>query len=126
MKDGDTLTLITPIGIEFRVEVVESRDALRKGLSGRQSLPRGTGLFFVFGYGGPKSMWMKDMRFPLDIVWLDELYRIVHISYDNKPCGSEGECPSIPSYVPAAYAIELNAGDADVLRLYKGHTLQRR
>lgn len=117
--------MITPIGIEFPVEVVVTPDALRRGLSGRPSLPRGSGMLFVFGYGGSKSMWMKDMYFPLDIVWLDELFRIVHISYDNPPCGPN-ECVTIPSYVPAAYAIELNAGDADMLRLYKGHTLQRR
>jgi hypothetical protein len=59
------------------------------------------------------SMWMPDMKFPLDIVWLDETLSVINISYDCAPCPSTDECPSISSVWPCKYAIEMNAGETE-------------
>ena len=42
-----------------------------QGLSGRPNLAAGTGMLFVFEQAGSYAFWMKDMRFPLDMVWID-------------------------------------------------------
>jgi len=109
-KDGDTYYLrIGLSGPVIQVDTVVSPAALVKGLSDRPSMPKGTGLLFVFPELALQSMWMKGMRFPLDVVWLDENLEVSHINYGAAPCI---ECPSYSSTYKAAYAIELNAGDA--------------
>lgn len=63
---------------------------------------------------------MPDMRFPLDIVWLDETLTVSHITYNAPPCSSRDNCPSYPSGPKAQYAIELTAGQAAALGLRVG------
>ena len=110
-KDGDNYTL--KIGkTRFPVETVVSPAALQQGLSGRKSLPQGTGMLFIFATIKKQSMWMPDMEFPLDIVWLDENLSVVHITYGALPCVSRNDCPSYSSTYSAKYAIEMNSGDA--------------
>jgi len=111
-KDGDTyyLRVGPPSSPVIQVDTVVSPAALVKGLSDRPSMPKGTGLLFVFPGLALQSMWMKGMRFPLDVVWLDENLEVSHINYGAVPCTAQ--CPSYSSTYKAAYAIELNAGDA--------------
>src|SRR5581483_7593288 len=54
----------------FNVEMATTPAEQACGLSGREGLADGTGMFFVFGSGGMQSFWMKDMKFPIDIVWI--------------------------------------------------------
>ncbi len=86
-------------------------------------MPRGTGLLFVFPELAVQSMWMKEMRFPLDVVWLDENLEVSHINYGAPPCDSP-PCPSYSSHYKAAYAIELNAGDAEAYGFRVGVALK--
>lgn len=57
---------------ETRINVeIADTDALReRGLSGRESLGEKDGMLFVFPEKGTYGFWMKDMRFPIDIVWI--------------------------------------------------------
>ena len=71
-----------------------------------------------------QSMWMPDMQFPLDIVWLDEQLVVVHRTLGAPPCASKAECSSYSSKFRIKYAIELNAGDADALGLDVGTVLR--
>ena len=125
MKDGDTLVFRTPSGKRFTTELVQSRYATKKGLMYRDGLPSKTGMFFLFtDPPHRRGMWMNNMRFPLDIVWLDGALKIVSIRKDVQPCISAAECPSISSIYKAQHAIELTAGDADALGLSPGDTLR--
>jgi len=54
------------------------------------------------------------MKFPLDIIWLDETLTVVHINYDCKPCKSRSDCTNYSSVYQVKYAIEIKADDADV------------
>ena len=110
-KDGDTYTLL--VGTKtFQVECVVSPEALKKGLSGRKSLREGTGMLFLFPELKEHTMWMPDMKFPLDVIWLDEQFSIVHISYGLRPCEPDQTCPSTSSIYSTKYAIEVVAGQA--------------
>ena len=125
MKDGDLLRLRTPSGQHFNAELALSSAATKKGLMFRDSLPSPNGMFFL--YTDPpkrRSMWMNNMRFPLDIVWLDGSLTIVSIRYNCQPCISENQCPRISSIRRAQHAIELTAGDADELGLEVGQILK--
>jgi len=125
MKDGDKLVFRTPSGKRFTTELVETSAALKKGLMYRNGLPPRQGMFFLFNEPPQRrSMWMNNMRFPLDIVWLDGSLRIVSIRKDVQPCITSAECPNISSIYKAQHAIELAAGDADALGLEVGDSLK--
>lgn len=125
MKDGDILHIRTSDGGTFKTELVVSEPLMKRGLMFRDGLPPRTGMFFL--YTDPakrRSMWMNNMRFPLDIIWLDASLTIVSIRYNCQPCVSEAKCPLISSIRKAQHAIELTAGDADEIGLKIGQTLK--
>ncbi len=78
-----------------------------KGLSGTPFLPDKVVKLFAFGAAGEQSIWMKNMNYPLDIIWLDKEGIIVHIEKDISP---ETYPDSFSSPAPAWYVIEANAG----------------
>ena len=89
------------------VEIADTPVAQRQGLSGRSHLPVGHGLLFIFDKEGRHGIWMKDMLFPIDIVWLDGNGREVHQEKEVRP-DTYPEVFTPP--VPARYVLELNAG----------------
>jgi uncharacterized membrane protein (UPF0127 family) len=104
----------------FLVEMVSSPQDLQQGLSGRESLLPRQGMLFVFPSLGKQSMWMPNMNFPLDIVWVDEDKVIVKIEKNVNPCVGNHNCKSYVSGFPVLYAVELNAGDATRIGLQVG------
>ncbi len=56
----------------FRIEVVDTIKKKEKGLGGRKSICNNCGMMFVFFDSKYHYFWMKDMQFPLDIVWLKD------------------------------------------------------
>lgn len=97
-----------PNNTEWRVEVARSPQALERGLSGRETLLEGEGMLFVFSQSGLPMIWMKDMRFPLDILWLNQGVLVDKIE-SAPPAGPSPEV----SYLPEAQAdmvLEVPAG----------------
>jgi uncharacterized protein len=97
---------------EIVVEVADTDESRARGLSGRQSLGEDEGLLFVFETIGNHGFWMKEMHFPIDIIWLDEEKKVVHIESGVKP----ETFPRVfyPSY-PAKYVLEVvNARSFDL------------
>ncbi len=94
---------------EYSLEEAVDLTTQQKGLGGRESLPQKCGMLFSFDEASQHSIWMKDMKFNLDIMWLDQNKRIVSIR-ENAPYNSYPEV-----YTPQAaskYVIELNAGQS--------------
>jgi len=91
------------------------------GLGQISSLASSTGMIFVFDKPDTYAFWMKDMEFPLDIIWLDQDYKIVHIEHDLSP-STYPQAFSPDS--PAKYVIEVNAGFAGQHSLAVGQTMQ--
>ena len=54
----------------FDVEMATTPTEQACGLSGRDGLADGTGMLFIFGSSSMQNFWMKDMKFPIDIVWI--------------------------------------------------------
>ncbi len=65
-------TMIHIGGDTYNLEVLKTSGEREKGLSGRSSLPRDQGLLFVFNELGMYGFWMKEMNFPISIIWLDQ------------------------------------------------------
>ena len=65
----------------INIEAVSTEEQMKKGLSNRDSLCENCGMLFLFGEEGNHFFWMKDMRFPIDIIWLRN-NKVVDISQD--------------------------------------------
>lgn len=59
-------------GKEIKVEVADSAPKRNKGLSGREKLEKNEGMLFVFNKPDRYGIWMKDMEFPIDIIWIND------------------------------------------------------
>lgn len=83
---GNTVTIH---GEKLSVEIAQSRQAMAKGLSDRDLLPEYSGMLFVYQYPLIPSFWMKDMHFPIDIIWIGQDWKVAditeNISLDSFP-----------------------------------------
>jgi uncharacterized membrane protein (UPF0127 family) len=97
-------------GVLFSVKVADTEEERRQGLSGTAGLaPRG-GMLFVFDENDQHGIWMKDMNYPIDILWISESYNIVSIKKSVSP----NTYPQVfQNSKPARYVLELPAGSID-------------
>ncbi len=114
--------LTLPSGTVLQVEVMVKHEDRAMGLMFRPSLRRDRGMLFVFERSGFHGIWMKNCRFPIDIVWLDEERKIVHVAQGVPPCKAE-PCPVYNPLRRAAYVVELNTGQARREKAVVGATL---
>ncbi len=98
-------------GREIQVEIADTPESQYNGLSNRESLPADYGMLFIFGDKRKRTFVMREMNFPLDIVWIDG-NTIIGIS-KNLPPEGERYKNSYKSPGPADYVLEVNAGFAD-------------
>lgn len=113
---------VLPDGSTVRIEVATDDDTRAQGLMFRDRVPEGTGMLFVFAQSGEYPFWMKNTLVPLDMIWIDEQRRVVHVEPDVRPCRAD-PCPSYPPHVVAKYVLELGAGQAAKHRVVNGSTL---
>ena len=114
--------LTLPSGKVLQVEVMVSDEDRAMGLMFRPSLPRDRGMLFVFQASAFHGIWMKNCKFPIDVVWLDEERRVVHVAESVPPCRAE-PCPVYEPLRRASYVVELNAGQARREKVAVGETV---
>jgi uncharacterized protein len=122
-----TPTTVTIGDASFPVELAVTLQQRAQGLSGRPSLAPGTGMLFIFGSEGRHSFWMKDMRFPLDMVWISAEYAVVDITEDVPPPAPGQTTSELPTYMPAElaqYVLEINAGEAESADIHIGDMVE--
>lgn len=91
----------------YKYETAATQSEQERGLSYRQSLGKNNAMLFVFQQPAQECFWMKDMNFPLDIIWLDANKQVVHIEQNVSPSTYPNSfCPP----VAAKYVVEVNAG----------------
>lgn len=107
--------------VPFEVSIADSEEERGQGLSGVKALAQNEGKLFVFDTPGMYGFWMKDMNFPIDIVWIDETMTIVGISENISP-------QSYPAvfYPPqqSKYVLEINSGESVRNSLNRGTKLK--
>jgi len=102
------LLIRAPLGTIQSLVATSTVDQER-GLGDRPSLPAEEGMLFTFARPGVYGFWMKDMRFPLDMVWIDKNKVVVGIAA-NVPADSYPSTFFPPRDI--LYVLELNAGGA--------------
>jgi len=100
-----------PSGKVLQVEVMVNDQDRAMGLMYRPSLPEDRGMLFTFEQADFHGFWMKNCRFPIDMVWLDEQKKVVYVAEAVPPCRAE-PCPIYTPMQRANYVVEMNAGQA--------------
>jgi uncharacterized membrane protein (UPF0127 family) len=115
--------IIFPDGYAVTVEVAADDPTRQQGLMFRDNLPGDRGMIFLFRRAGEYPFWMKNTLIPLDMIWLDDQKRIVHVAHDVPPCKAD-PCPNYPPSAVASYVLELAGGVAARHGLANGQTLR--
>lgn len=106
-------------GHTFQLNVADSEKEREIGLSETKSLPQNQGMIFLFEKPGFYSFWMKNMKFPIDIIYIND-NQIATIQ-DNVQPAKEQENPIVyASTEPSDKVLEIQAGLARKYKFKKG------
>lgn len=101
-----------------KVEIVKTEKERAQGLMYRHNLPNNEGMLFVFENEDIHKFWMKNTFISLDIIWIDNNFKIVDI-ISAEPC-IELECEIYEPKEKALYVLELNKGFAQREKIFIG------
>ena len=97
-------------GVVLTVETAQNDAERAQGLSGRQSLPEGSGMVFLFDKPDRYSFWMKDMNFALDFIWLSKDQEVEITPQVPAPSAQVPIPATIRPSQPVTAVIEVPAG----------------
>lgn len=105
---------------EVRAEMALTLDQKRHGLMFRESMPPDAGMLFVYHQPLDAQMWMKNTLIPLDMLFIDADFQVVHIHRNAEP----HSLTAIGAGRPVWAVLELNGGAADTLGIAVGDSLR--
>ncbi len=123
-----TETISTPGGTIF-VRVAQTNSEQQMGLSGFKTIYEDQGMLFPFSKSGIYPFWMKDMNFPLDMVWLKHIpkspyvpqvgdyYQVVMVTQNALPSSYP---QAFQTTTPIDAVLEINAFSAEKFGLSLG------
>lgn len=92
--------------LRFAVEIADAPAERAQGLMHRESLPQFSGMLFVYEDTRRVSMWMKNTRIPLDMIFIGSDGVVAHVHENAVP----GDLTSIPAPMPVRAVLEVNGG----------------
>lgn len=96
-------------GAEIIVEIADEAEEQSRGLSGRTELASNRGMLFIFNESVTQRFWMRDMLFPIDIIWLNS-GTIIGFEENVNPPIVDGILEIYESPGPVDMVMEVNAG----------------
>ena len=118
---GETKQVVEINGLKLFVGVADSQEERIRGLSGTETLGEFEALLFVFETVDRHGIWMKDMNFSIDIIWISEDMKIVDIERQVDP----NTYPrSFKPDKPARYVLETNSGLTQLFNIETGQTVR--
>jgi len=103
----------------FFIELAVNEAQWEKGLMGRNFLPAGKGMLFIFDQEKDYAMWMKNMSIPLDMIFIDKDLTVVSVKKNTQPCQDE-YCPYVNTGKKILYVLEINAGAVEKAGIDEG------
>lgn len=97
----------------YKLLLADDEKERMQGLSKRNNLAKDTGMLFVFEKKDRYAFWMKDMRFPIDLIYIDD-GKVVDVIENAKPPIDNNNVLGIQVIKPknaANYVLEINAGE---------------
>lgn len=111
LDDHQVITVSIGKTQQLKLEIVNTPQSIMQGLSGRDELGA-DGMLFIFDQSIAPQFWMKEMKFNLDMVWIDQ-QRIVEIIQDVPAPDPGTDLSELPTYgpkQPASMVLEVEAG----------------
>lgn len=109
LRDADTTA-------RFKVEVVDTPEGRERGLMNRASMPKYSGMLFVYETPQPVAFWMENTLIPLDMLFFDAGGRLTHVHENAKPM----DRTPIPGGDNVRFVLEINGGMAGKLDIDPG------
>jgi uncharacterized membrane protein (UPF0127 family) len=106
---------------KFKLKLASTPTERMKGLMNITFLNQYEGMLFVFEKPEIQYFWMKNTLIPLDIIFLDENFRVIKIHKNTIPQNTD---ILYSSEKPSLYAIELNANVTDQINLTLGDVIE--
>jgi uncharacterized membrane protein (UPF0127 family) len=107
--------------IPIIVDVADTQIERVQGLSGRSKMDNSNGMLFVFDTADYHEIWMKDMLFPIDIIWIGEDLKVISIDSAVQPSSYPKKYRPTR---PARYAVETNERFTDMFIITPGNTVR--
>ena len=117
------VTFFSDDGIEsanIRVQVAQTEAERNLGLMDVRQMAPDHGMIFLFDEQAPLSFWMANTPLPLDMIFVDESWRIIRIHADTRPFSHQ----SYSSGFPARYVVEVHAGFCRRHDIREGHSIR--
>lgn len=102
------------------VDISDTPQEKITGLSNRPRLENGGGMIFVYDHPTKPTFWMKEMLFPIDIIWIGEDKKIVFV-HENVSPDTFPRTFAPPR--PIKYVLEVNAGFARRIQAVPGESV---
>ena len=99
-------------GAVLVADIAASDEQITMGLSVKDSLDENEAMLFVFDEEAEHTFWMKNMKFPIDIIWIDADKTVVHIEHNLQPCSFGLFCPTYKPNDDSLYVLETIGGFA--------------
>lgn len=115
LKKADTDSILMTLAIEIADDDYQTQT----GLMYRDGMKTDEGMLFIFPDEDYRSFYMKNTKFPLDIIYIAEDKSIINIQKNAQPMNET----SLPSRGPAKYVLEVNAGLTDTWGLEAGDVM---
>ncbi len=104
----------------YAVEIVSTTKEQSTGLMNHETLPEDQGMLFDFVQQKKHAIWMLNMDFPIDIIWLDKNKQVVYIEENAQPCSEVTNCTLYSPDETSKYILEINAGQTSAINLRVG------
>lgn len=105
-------------GHNYQTVIMRTEAEREQGLSGTDSLPDGQAMLFIFPSDGKWGMWMKDMQYPIDMVWLNGNKQVTYLVKNARPSSYPDTIYRSP--VSSRYVIELPSGTIERTGIAEG------
>ncbi len=108
----------------FNVEVMDTPEKQQQGLSGRKSIPQDQGMLFVFNEKAYHYFWMKNMKFPIDIIFIEDDKIVSIVKSAQPPKSGEENPPLYKSGGPVNRVLEINSGLTEKYKIKTGDKVE--
>ena len=102
------------------IEIAETEYETQTGLMYRHMMESHQAMLFIFEKEQPRSFYMKNTEFSLDIIYINKKKEIVRIQKNAKPFDKK----SLPSSLPILYVLEINGGLSDTWGINLGDIIE--
>jgi len=119
-------TVSTPDGFTIYCEIADTPASRSRGLMYRKNMAPDRGMLFLFSEADYWTFWMKNTRMPLDILWLDQNGKIVHLADHVPICNNRQPLPPLPSRNGGDAGSGTSRGTSRRAQTHHGHTAHNR